>query len=90
MSWAINEGTSNTSRKHNKKSRMPNVFLASTGQYTWGLTRVGEVEEQLSTEVPVVEEVTLIEEARSDEAEVEEEKPQDEQTEQEPEVEEIK
>ena len=57
MSWAINEGTSNTSRKHNKKSRMPNVFLASTGQYTWGLTRVEDVEQELSVAESSSEEV---------------------------------
>ena len=75
MSWAINEGTSNTNRKHNKKSRMPNVFLASTGQYTWGLTKVEDVEEELSPEETLVEDVTVIEEIRSDEAEVDEEQP---------------
>ena len=40
MSWAINTGTSRRGRKHNKRKRMPNVYLASTGAYTWGLAKI--------------------------------------------------
>ena len=74
MSWAINTGTSRRGRKHNKRKRMPNVYLASTGAYTWGLAKiqeVEEVEEEVIEEVieivpPVVEDPIEIEESQSD------------------------
>ena len=49
---------------------MPNVYLASTGEYTWGLAKIEEVEEVeeevIEEVVPVVEDLTEIEEPQQD------------------------
>jgi len=57
MSWALNTGTSDNGRKHDIKSRLPDVMLSSSGQYTWNLAQVvEEAPEEIVEKEPIIEE----------------------------------
>ena len=51
MSWALNTRTSDSGRKHDKRSRLPDVMLSSSGQYTWNLAQIVEEEEPITDEM---------------------------------------